>query len=385
MRKQLTLLRQLADNVFQPGSQWNLPWIGLTIRLGWGHRPTIIRHGLDPDDPTPLYAMDLERLSRWFHGYQGSAEFQQQMLYAETVPLVAEGMRPIYPAGAICAEDLQIEILPVPYDLPVALEPHREAMLAYFRRAGKLRRIGDDYENNLTARLVSLDPPRSRLVVQEARYFDQIATNLSVDTDSGSLPPGILSIRRSFEPPREGRLPPLADSSLANTLGVAGVLFARNGQALMRERSRWLGSINQPLIHCSVSGVFELPPGSRGGQSHGYELLRYGIELEIRQELNLEPGEYRLYPIALSRELPRHGKPQLFFAIFCDIPALDLVKRLNRAEERHEFLNDPNFMFRVDEAQHRTYSRFTYEGWAALRLASRFVRANADRMPFPVA
>lgn len=112
--------------------------------------------------------------------------------------------------------------------------------------------------------------------------------------------------------------------------------------------------------------------------------MRYGIEREIRQELNLEPGEYRLYPIALSRELPRHGKQHLFFAIFRDVPALELVQRLSRAEERHEFLDDPNLMFRVEEAGHRTYERFTSEGWAALRLASRYVTANPDRMPFAV-
>lgn len=384
MRRYLTRLRQVADNLHQPGNaaSWTVPLIGLTVPLGWRRRPAIIRHGLDPDDPAPLYSMEPTRLRLWFQGYATTPEFQHQMLYGETVALSGDGMRPITVDGAVDIADLRVEIAAVPYELPVALEPHRDAMLDYFKRAGKLRRIGDTWENNRTARLASFDPATARMVLQEASYFDQIATNLSVDTDSGHLPPGVLSIRRNFEPPRDGRLVSLAESALANTLGVAGVLFARDGQALMRERSQWLGSINQPRVHCSVSGVYELPLGSRRGETHGYDLLRYGIELEIRQELNLEPGEYSLHPIALSRELPRHGKPQLFFAIFCDIPALELVDRLNRAEERHEFLNDPNLMFRVDEARYQTYDRFTYEGWAALRLASQFVKANADRVPF---
>lgn len=220
------------------------------------------------------------------------------------------------------------------------------------------------------------------MVLQEASYADQIATNLSVDTDSGHLPRGVLSIRRDIEPPRAGLLPRLSASGLANTLGVAGVLFSRDGQPLLRERSQWLGSINEPKIHCSVSGVYELPPESQRSGRYGFELLRYGIELEIRQELNLMPGEYRLHPVALSRELPRHGKPQLFFVILCDLPVAALIERLRGAEERYEFQNDPNFMFRITEADHATYRRFTYEGWAALWFARQYLEANEARLGF---
>lgn len=382
MKKLLTHIRQLAGAIKLPDQplQIEIPWTNMTIPLGWRSRPVVLRHGLAIGDPTPLYSMDPTALRGWFRGYDGSAERHQQMLYAETVYFRPPGMQAITDRGAVDVDRLRIQLEPTPYELPVALQPHGEAMVQFFKDSRRLRRLPPDnrWENNISARLVDFDPQTGQMTLQQATYFDQIATNLSVDTNSEKLPGRALTIRRDVEPPRDGRLLPLGDSALANTLGVAGILFARDGQPLLRERSHGLGSINAARIHCSVSGVYELPPDSRRGGVYGYDLLRYGIEHEIRQELNLEPQEYRLYPVALSRELPRHGKPQLFFAIFCDIPVTQIIQRLKQAEERYEYLNDPNFIFKVDAADHSTFDRFTYEGWAALKFALRFRSANQD-------
>ncbi|MCQ0970718.1 hypothetical protein MLD63_09810 [Paracoccus sp. TK19116] len=385
MRHYLTKLKQLMS-----GRQWSGESVGVTVG-GFGinvpmgrasNLPAVLRHGLDPADPTPLYNMDAPTLMRWFNGYAQTPEFMQHVLYGETVALFEGAMRPIV-RGGLDVADLTIEFEATPYQVPIALQRHRDAMLDFFRHTGRSRRLPDgEWENNITARLCEFDPSTGHMVLQQARYTDQIATNLSVDTNSNHLPPGMLSIRRGFEPPHDGRLVPLHRSGLANSLGVAGVLFARDGQPLMRERSKHLGSINSQKIHCSVSGVYEIPPGTRLGERHGYPLLRHGIELEIRHELGLEPGEYRLFPIALSRELPRHGKPQLFFAILSDMPVTDLIARMQTADERHEFLNDPNFMFRIAPADHSTYSRYTYEGWAALHFATKFLQANQESLAF---
>lgn len=385
MRKYLTLARQLLGGMAGPKGKIELGYggVSLGIPLGAAQTPKVMRHGLDPGDPTPLYTMDDRLLTGWFHGYARTPEFRQKVLYGETLALAHQDWMPIR-RDALRVEDLRIEIEPTRYRLPLDLQPHADAMLDFYRATGRLRRVGpdNDWENNRTARIVELDPARGAMILQEASYFDQIATNLSVDTDSGHLPRGVLSIRRDIEPPVDGRLAHFADSALANTLGVAGVLFSRDGQPLLRERSQWLGSINASKIHCSVSGVYELPPDSHSSGRYGFELLRYGIELEIRQELNLMPGEYRLHPVALSRELPRHGKPQLFFVVLCDLPASEVIGRLRAAEESYEFQNDPNFMFRIADADHTTYRRFTYEGWAALWFARQFVEANEGRLGF---
>ncbi|TRW96734.1 hypothetical protein FNJ84_11715 [Paracoccus sp. M683] len=384
MRKILNLMHHAAASLKRSGEAGDLSFPGSFFRVAsdmWT-RPGVVRHGLDPADPTPLYTMDRKQLERWFRGYARTDEFRGHLLYAETVAFYSEGLHPIVTKGAVDIDQLRIRLEPTRYYVPVALQPHRDAMIEFFKKTGRLRRIGPDqeWENNHSARLRAFDRDAAVMTLQRARYFDQIATNLSVDTNSGALPPGILTIRNGFEPPLDHRLVPLSESGLANTLGVAGILFSRDGQALMRERSQWLGSINQARIHCSVSGVYELPPDSTGGGEYGYDLLRYGIELEIRQELNLEPGEYQLFPVALSRELPRHGKPQLFFVIIGNLPAQELVQRLKGAEERYEFQNNPNFMFRVMEPDHSTYDRFTYEAWAALSFANDFLDANGERL-----
>lgn len=349
--------------------------------------PVAVRRNLDPRDPSPLYEMQPARLMGWYHGYRDSYEFQQSLLYAETVALTVDGLVGIEP-DAISVNDIRVTLDPRPYQLPTTLQPHQAAMLGYFRASGRLRVIDGVEENNRSARLAAVDRATATLRLQEASYFDQIATNLSADTVSGALIDPITrravgTLREGIEAPEQGRLRPLERSAMANTLGVAAVLFTREGMPLLRRRNSHLGSINMTRgIHCSVSGVLELPPGFRRGQSGGFEVLAYGMRHEIAQELALAPHEYRLFPVALARELPRLGKPQLFFLIECDLETDELCRRLHIAPERHEYLNDPARPFLLQPLDFEHAPQFTYEGWAAAWFAAAFRSANAvDHRP----
>lgn len=381
MQRVIRPLRNLLRGFLRSNDKIELSFmgVGLGVPLKANAGPRVIRDGLRVDDPSPLYEMDAETLLSWFPGYAQTPEFRSKVLYAETLAFAGEGFH-AFQQPSLNIEKLRIQIQPTRYNVPLDLEPHRDAMLGYFKDSGRLRRLGTgDWENNRSARLSGVTPDADLLLMQEATYFDQIATNLSVDTDSGVLPNRAQSIRCDIEPLTEtGTLTPLAGSGLANTLGVACVLYSGEGIPLLRRRNGKLGSINAPKLHCSASGVYELPQDCKRVGEYDFRILRQGMDLEIRQELNLSPDEYSLYPVALTRELPRHGKPQLFFAAFTGLSNRELAQRLQGANESYEFDTDPNDVFPQAEPGRETYDRFTYEGWAALWFARKFMEANED-------
>lgn len=108
MRKYLTMARQLLGGLAGPKGKIELGYAGLSlgIPLAKGDRPGVVRHGLDPGDPTPLYAMDAKALMGWFHGYAQTPEFRQKVLYGETLALSHADWRPIR-RDALRVEDLR--------------------------------------------------------------------------------------------------------------------------------------------------------------------------------------------------------------------------------------------------------------------------------------
>jgi hypothetical protein len=273
--------------------------------------------------------------------------------------------------------DLTFKISRVPYKRPLALESHGRAMEAFFKKTDRLNwkpELGE-YENNRTARVKEINWETGEIVLEEATYFDQVATNIGVDTDSYKLS-GKSSIRRGIEAPIEGKLPNLNKSQLANTIGVAAMAFDHSGRAMFRYRNPKMASISKKALHCTVSGVFELPEWSERGQEYDFSLIETGMHLEIDNELKLEPHEYDLFPVAFGRELPRAGKPQFFFMIRPKVNLQVMEERAKTAIEHAEFTMNTLSEFHDRETNAKTYEYFTYEGWAAYIFAKRFRTAN---------
>ena len=112
------------------------------------------------------------------------------------------------------------------------------------------------------------------------------------------------------------------------------------------------------------------------------------MEEEIARELHTFPDEYELVPLAFARELPRGGKPQLFYLALSKLTEAEIKSRLLEAEERMEFVDWENADLPALCGRWLTSplkrpaevavvkSCFTYEGWMALRLVKNYLSEN---------
>lgn len=350
---------------------------GPQIRLSFkGDEPIETRTGIGGQSDKPFYESDPDRLFKYYYSYQHSPEHLDNLLYVDVLPLKTEGSNGIS-LDAIDCKNLVLAIEPSSYRLPEKLRRHGDAAVALFKEMKKLRFLDESqqWENNVALRIDSIDPS-GKISCRKARYFDQVATNLTVDWASGLLSDGWYTIRSGIERPENGKLRPLNESNLANTLGVAVMLYERDLSPILRIRSASLASIPKRGLHCTASGVHEIDDAQRAGL-FDFSILRQGMVKEIKHEIGLDEHEYDLFPVAFARELPRCGKPQLFFAAIARVASQRIREAIASADEAHEFVED------LSPAQLSTYGdstalseRFTYEGWACLRFAERFIEAN---------
>lgn len=166
--------------------------------------------------------------------------------------------------------------------------------------------------------------------LQEACYFDQIRTNLTLDYPIvNSIHDDSIRIR-DLSPNQ--KLPDLGSSIMANTIGVSGIWVTRNNYKKSWNRSFFLkprkngtGVFNS--MFGTISGVVEPP---RHGISSITSIEDY-VAAEMRRELYEESGipsliksgrfnadSIKITLLSFTRELIRGGKPQFFFLIETD-------------------------------------------------------------------
>ncbi len=335
------------------------------------------RIGVDEKDKsTPFY-----NSSNDIYGYyglsSGDPEYDYRMPYADTVYLKPENMEA---ADVPCADvqSIRISIDRRPYELPLDLRKHGNRAVELFKKLGRIKKnSAGEYQNDSALRVDSFSPNEGLFKCRPVSYFDQVATNLTIDWASGGFLNCMDSIRNSIER-RRGKLPPLDKSVLANSLGVAVMLYTRNLQPLIRVRSKDNAAMIEGGFHCSASGVWsvEFPPDKK---DFDFNLFAKGIRAEIRSEIGLEDHEYLLYPTAFSRELPRGGKPQLFFTAVSLVSDKRLTTAMEDAEERVEYISDeinPAFQQRLKLDTKEIEMHYTYEGWTCFRLSDIFIKRN---------
>ena len=354
---------------------------GPQIKLSFkGDEPIETRTGINGQSEKPFYESDPDRLFKYYYSYQHTPEHLDNMLYVEVVPLKTEGSNGIS-LDAIDCKNLVLAIEPSSYRLPEKLRRHGEAAIKLFKETKKLRYLNasQQWENNVSLRIDAIDPS-GKISCRKARYFDQVATNLTVDWASGLLSDGWYTIRSGLELPENGKLRPLNKSNLANTLGVAVMLYERDLSPILRIRSASLASIPKRGLHCTASGVHEIDEAHPAGLAD-FSVLRQGMVKEIKHEIGLDEDEYDLFPVALARELPRCGKPQLFFVAIARVPLQRIREAIASADEAHEFVEDLSStpLSAYDDSTALS-ERFTYEGWACLRFAERFIEANQSHL-----
>mgnify|MGYP003703575057 FL=1 len=352
---------------------------GPTLRLNFKQdEPFETRVGSKQTDNRPFYQTDAAALLAWYHGYASTPEFMDNVLYADVIPIRSAGLYALT-SDAIATGDIELTIEPSNYRIPEKFKAHAAAAVELFKTMKKLRFIEcrQEWENNTSLRVISIEPT-GRLKCQKARYFDQVGTNLTIDWASGAFANGWRTIRIDAEHPIDGKLPALRDSNLANTLGVAVMFYDRQLRPIVRTRIDTLASIPHRGLHCTASGVHEVAPNQAPGK-FDYALLESGMIKEIEHEIGLLRDEYALYPVAFARELARGGKPQLFFAALAKVDEARIRSAMAAADETYEYLAADDIPA-IQALRENEFSSdlFTYEGWACLRFAERFIEANRD-------
>lgn len=353
------------------------PKLKLKFKL---ERPIETRKGVNPADKSPFYESDSKALFSYYHRYTTTQEYMDNVLYADILPFRTEGFNGIR-LDAVSAEKVTVTIEPSSYRIPEKLKEHAKATVDLFKEMGKLQWFDDkqEWENNTSLRVDAVDE-NGNFSCRKARYFDQVATNITIDWASGKFRDKWRTIRSGMECPDDGALRSLEDSNLANTLGVAVMFYDQSLSPILRVRSDSMASIPKKGLHCTASGVHEVEPSQSSG-IFDFNILKQGMLWEIKDEIGLDEHEYWLFPVVFARELPRGGKPQLFFMALSKVDDQRIKEGVLSAREAYEYVAE------VTEEEYAKFSEidpsselFTYEGWACMRFAEKFVEANEDKL-----
>lgn len=169
------------------------------------------------------------------------------------------------------------------------------------------------------------------LSLQKASYFDQCKSNLILDWTSNDED-GI-SLRSLQRGVYGGRLPAIEDRSMANTIGIAALIYYREGDEYipyMVKRVTKVG-VFPGGIHCTSSGVAKWPSNSANTSFENFFTEHMYFELE--EEVGLTRNDIsELVPMAVCREFARGGKPQIFYAGFTQLSKSELIEKRTKAQ-----------------------------------------------------
>ncbi len=261
----------------------------INISLSAKDEPKETRTGQDLNDKAPFYEMDRKKLRNYYYSYKPSFEESHQLLYADTLAFKQENIHPVILSKSVDMNDFEVILDGVKLSIPRHMREYASKSVKFFQEAGKINYNADEgsFENNESLRVSSLTVD-GKMTCQRATYFDQVATNLTLDWASHMLPSGAFTIRSGIERPIDGALPSFSDSILANTLGTAIMFYTKDlRKALIRTRSDRMASIAQQRPHCTVSGVLEIEPGATPGK-YGVDFFNYGTHREIKKETHLD-------------------------------------------------------------------------------------------------
>ncbi len=355
---------------------------GFKLTFNTHDEPRETRSGDDSKDrKAPFYESDPQRLRGYYFAYQQTREMKHELLYTDIVALRSRELHGIT-TDAVDIDALKFRFDPVPYSIPAGLRTHAHAAIDMFKQLEKLKMTNGEWQNDRCLRITKMD--RSGLIEgQSATYFDQVGTNLTLDWASGKLPSdgglqfGGATLRNTMERPINGRLPDLQELDPGQLSGRRRDDVRSGPAAILRTRAVDLAAIPKRGFHCTSSGSFELSADASPGEVN-LAGLEQGMVDEIGDETGLTRDQYRLFPVAFARELPRGGKPQLFFAAVCPVDRRERQRLASDAPHRSEFVIEeslPVESIADDYSQFRD-DLFTYEGWACLQLTTDFVKAN---------
>jgi hypothetical protein len=187
---------------------------------------------------------------------------------------------------------------------------------AEFKKNGKMS------FDSQTVRLEYVELKNSilHLTIAKAKYSDQVQTHLVLDWSNEHLKEiGLASYRGFLKAIYSSELPPLNTPLLPNSIGISTILYFQKDGVLipylpLRNKSVFKKKKNEPALYegvytSSSSGVLEWTD-----KKFSMDYITSEMYREIEEELGIEKSDISLLqPIAITRELLRAGKPQIFY------------------------------------------------------------------------
>lgn len=217
------------------------------------------------------------------------------------------------------------------------LDVVKDELLGIFKKKGLLYK-----GNNLCSRInnVIIENNKLKIEIQKASYYDQVATNLSLDYKLNDFLSESLNSKTLREwdikqsKTKKNYLPRLTESKLANTIGIAlGITTVNNkGEkiVLIRKRTKNVAvTQNSWALPFSFSLNIDKDICCIGKSGFIIDLIKADFRHEQAEELGTEPRFLdfeNVRPLFLCRELCRGGKPQFFFQIDLEMKFEELKK-----------------------------------------------------------
>ncbi len=236
------------------------------------------------------------------------------------------------------------------YKYPALFASLRKKIIEELKSKGKLNK-GD----NPSIRICdySVKDGQLSIIVQKARYFDQVGTNLILDRPfkrdmiEEVQAKNMREWDRVQSNLRSGDLPSLSQSRLANTIGVGmGIRAKRNDGVeviVLRKRSKNV-MIGESKWGLPLSFALSYTEATLEENGTINKLIMGDLLVELSQELGIENESYdstKIVPLMLCRELVRGGKPEFFLELESSISYENLTKKIKENESlTPEFTNE---------------------------------------------
>lgn len=309
--------------------------------------------------------------------------------YSDETP-IAEGVPYVEVIDLLGPTDREIQIKVLPGKFP--LNRCKQGQLwrtlsdAGYQALTQSGRVAPDWDDNII-RLgsVIIEGDTCYLTIQRASYLQQARSNLILDyhpmPDAESA-----TLRNELIRQYGGKLPPLSDRRLANTVGIACLLYYREDNRYVPYLVKRVNRVGVMPggVHCTASGAAAWPEHVEDTFDGFFTIDMYR---EIEEEVGLTQSDIEdLRPVALCREFLRAGKPQVFYAGIVRLSRKQLrERRLQAAQtiertkgwpevQRDLFLRSTDVVIPPEELEQALNSRgVTIEGIVALRFGLRYL------------
>lgn len=256
----------------------------------------------------------------------------------------------------------------------------------------ELKKSGRVKENEPAIRLSNFKKEQNNvhMSIQKAHYFDQAKSNLILEWKSKNN----TTLNNYLNHEYGNSLPPIEDKKLANTIGIASLLFYIN-------KGKWVPyfvkrvkkvAVFPGVIQCTASGVAKWP--SKNNNPSFYNFFIDHMYYEFEEEVGLKKNDIlELVPIAFCREFARGGKPQLFFVGITHLSRVELFEKRKMATkiisatngwkeiEKDSIFNSADFIITQSNLlKSIKKNKLSHEARATLHYGELYIKNNNQRL-----